>query len=108
MFVVGATNRRDLIDPALLRPGRLDRHVHVPPPDAAARGEILRAVTRRMPLADDVRLDALGTRCEGYSAADLEALAREAAMNAMRESMAAPLVTAAHFKAALKTVPPSL
>lgn len=108
VFVIAATNRPDLIDPALLRPGRLDRHVHVPPPDAAARGEILKAVTRRMPLADDVKLTTLGKTCDGYSAADLECLAREAAMNAMRESMAAPVVTAAHFKAALKTVPPSL
>ena len=108
VFVVAATNRPDLIDPALLRPGRFDRHVHVPPPDAAARGEILRAVTRRMPLAPGIDLGALGAHCDGYSAADLEALAREAAMNAMRESMAAPVVTAAHFQAALATVPPSL
>ena len=108
VFVVAATNRPDLIDPALLRPGRFDRHVHVPPPDAAARGEILRAVTRRMPLAPGIDLAGLGTHCDGYSAADLEALAREAAMNAMRESMAAPVVTAEHFTAALATVPPSL
>jgi transitional endoplasmic reticulum ATPase len=108
VFVVAATNRPELIDPALLRPGRLDRHVHVPPPDAAARGEILKAVTRRMPLGEDVPLAELGERCEGYSAADLEALAREAAMNAMRESMEAPLVTAAHFAVAMETVRPSL
>jgi transitional endoplasmic reticulum ATPase len=107
VFVVAATNRPELVDPALLRPGRFDRHVHVPPPDAAARGEILRAVTRRMPLAD-VDLAALGAACEGYSAADLEALAREAAMCAMRESMAAPVVTAAHFATAARAVRPSL
>ena len=108
VFVVAATNRPELIDPALLRPGRLDRLVHVPPPDAGARADILRAVTKRMPLGPDVDLDALGTACERYSAADLEALAREAAMNAMRESMAAPVVTAAHFEAARRTVAPSI
>jgi transitional endoplasmic reticulum ATPase len=108
VFVVAATNRPELVDPALLRPGRLDRLVHVPPPDAAARAEVLRAVTKRMPLAADVSLDALGEACERYSAADLEALAREAAMNAMRESMAAPVVTAAHFDAARSTVRPSI
>jgi transitional endoplasmic reticulum ATPase len=108
VFVVAATNRPELVDPALLRPGRLDRLVHVPPPDGVARGAILRAVTKRMPLADDVALDDLGAACERYSAADLEALAREAAMNAMRESMAAPVVTAAHFAAACSTVRPSI
>ncbi len=108
VFVVAATNRPELVDPALLRPGRLDRLVHVPPPDAESRADILRAVTKRMPLADDVDLDALGTACRRYSAADLEALAREAAMNAMRESMSAPCVTAKHFAAARKTVRPSI
>jgi transitional endoplasmic reticulum ATPase len=108
VFVVAATNRPELVDPALLRPGRLDRLVHVPPPDAPSRTDILRAVTKRMPLAPDVDLDALGAACERYSAADLEAVAREAAMNAMRESMAAPVVTAAHFQAALATVQPSI
>jgi transitional endoplasmic reticulum ATPase len=108
VFVVAATNRPELVDPALLRPGRLDRLVHVPPPDGAARGLILRAVTKRMPLAPDVDPDALGEACERYSAADLEALAREAAMEAMRESMAAPVVTAAHFAAARSVVGPSI
>jgi transitional endoplasmic reticulum ATPase len=108
VFVVAATNRPELVDAALLRPGRLDRLVHVPPPDAVGRADILRAVTKRMPLAADVDLDAIGAACERYSAADLEALAREAAMNAMRESMAAPVVTAAHFAAARATVRPSI
>jgi transitional endoplasmic reticulum ATPase len=108
VFVVAATNRPELVDPALLRPGRLDRLVHVPPPDATGRADILRAVCKKMPLAPDVDLDALGAECERYSAADLEALAREAAMNAMRESMAAPVVTAAHFAAARRSVRPSI
>ena len=108
VFVVAATNRPELIDPALLRPGRLDRLVHVPPPDAAGRADILRAATKRMPLAPDIDLVALGAECERYSAADLTALAREAAMVAMRESLAAPIVTAAHFAAARRTVRPSI
>jgi transitional endoplasmic reticulum ATPase len=108
VFVVGATNRPELIDPALLRPGRLERLVYVPPPDPGSRTDILRAATKKMPLADDVDLDELGRACARYSAADLAALAREAAMNAMRESLAAPEVTAAHFAQARKTIRPSI
>lgn len=108
VYVLAATNRPELVDPAMLRPGRLDAMIYVPPPDAEARGAILRATTRRMPLADDVDLDALGAACERYSAADLEGLAREAAMTAMRENIASPTVTAAHFAAARAVVRPSL
>jgi transitional endoplasmic reticulum ATPase len=106
--VIGATNRPDLIDPALLRPGRLDRLVYVGPPDAAARREVLAAAARRTPLAPDVDLAALAAAGEGYSAADCAALVREAALAAMRESMATPLVTAGHFATAGRTVRPSL
>jgi transitional endoplasmic reticulum ATPase len=106
--VVGATNRPELIDPALLRPGRLERLVYVPPPDAAARAEILRAAGRHTPLAPDVDLDALGAELEGYSAADCAAVLREAALTAMRESLEAAEVTAAHIAAARAAVPPSL
>ncbi|MGH8968909.1 MAG: AAA family ATPase [Actinomycetes bacterium] len=106
--VIGATNRPDLIDPALLRPGRLDRLVHVPPPDPAAREEILMAAARRTPVADDVDLAGLARGCDGFSAADCAALVREAALAAMRESLATPVVTAAHFAAARRTVRPSL
>ncbi|GEL22566.1 ATPase [Pseudonocardia sulfidoxydans NBRC 16205] len=108
VVVVGATNRPELIDPALLRPGRLERLVYVPPPDAQARADILRAAGRNTPLADDVDLDALGTELEGYSAADCAAVLREAALTAMRESLEATQVTAAHIDAARKTVPASL
>lgn len=108
VYVVAATNRPDLVDPALIRPGRLERLVYVPPPDGAARVAILRAVARRMPLGPEIDLDSIGEACEGYSAADLDALAREAAMTAMRENMAAPVVTAAHFEAARQRVRPSL
>ncbi len=108
VIVVGATNRPELIDPALLRPGRLERLVYVPPPDASARAEILRVAGRNTPLADDVDLDALGAALEGYSAADCTAVLREAALTAMRESLDATEVTAAHIAAARAAVPPSL
>ena len=108
VVVVGATNRPELIDPALLRPGRLERLIYVPPPDAAARADILRAAAAHTPLAPDVDLDALGAELEGYSAADCTAVLREAALTAMRESLEATEVTAAHLAAARAAVPPSL
>jgi transitional endoplasmic reticulum ATPase len=108
VVVIGATNRPDLIDPALLRPGRLERLVFAPPPDAEARALILAAAAKGVPLADDVDLPALGRRTERFSAADCAALIREAALAAMRESMSATTVTAAHVEAALAVVRPSL
>ncbi|WP_425438523.1 AAA family ATPase [Pseudonocardia oroxyli] len=108
VVVVGATNRPELIDPALLRPGRLERLVFVPPPDAQARADILRASGRNTPLADDVDLDALAADLEGYSAADCAAILREAALTAMRESLDATEVTAVHLAKARRNVPPSL
>ncbi|RCW43561.1 transitional endoplasmic reticulum ATPase [Halopolyspora algeriensis] len=108
VVVVGATNRPELVDPALLRPGRLERAVPVPPPDAAARREILRAASRNTPLAPDVDLDELAGTLEGYSAADCTALVREAALTAMRESLDASAVTAAHVNTARTSVRPSL
>lgn len=108
VVVIGATNRPDLVDPALLRPGRLERLVYVPPPDAEARAEILKATSRDVPLADDVDLVALAAELDGFSAADCAALIREAALAAMRESMAAATVTAAHVAAARERVRPSL
>jgi transitional endoplasmic reticulum ATPase len=108
VVVIGATNRPDLVDPALLRPGRLEKLVYVPPPDAAARSAILRAAVKHVPLDPSVDLDALGARTEGYSAADCAALVREAALTAMRESLQAATVTAAHVEAALTAVRPSL
>ncbi|MCZ7419348.1 AAA family ATPase [Verrucosispora sp. WMMA2121] len=108
VVVVGATNRPDLVDPALLRPGRLERLVYVPPPDAEARAEILRAAARNVPLAEGVDLPALGTELDGFSAADCAALVREAALAAMRESLTASTVTAEHVAAARSRVRPSL
>ncbi|WP_422737186.1 AAA family ATPase [Micromonospora sp. WMMD729] len=108
VVVVGATNRPDLVDPALLRPGRLGRLVYVPPPDGPARAEILRAAARNVPLASDVDLATLGDELTGFSAADCAAVIREAALAAMRESLAAATVTAAHVAVARERVRPSL
>ncbi|POY25694.1 AAA family ATPase, partial [Mycobacterium kansasii] len=108
VVVLGATNRPDLVDPALLRPGRLERLVFVEPPDAAARREILRTAGKSVPLAADVDLDEVAAGLDGYSAADCVALLREAALTAMRRSIDAADVTAADLAAARETVRPSL
>ncbi|MCS3778770.1 AAA family ATPase [Tsukamurella ocularis] len=108
VVVLGATNRPDLVDPALLRPGRLERLIFVPPPDADARVEILKTSSRSIPLAGDVDLPALAEQLEGYSAADCSALLREAALTAMRRDMDAATVTAADVEAARLAVRPSL
>ncbi|MGI5246834.1 AAA family ATPase [Dactylosporangium sp. CA-139066] len=108
VVVIGATNRPDLVDPALLRPGRLERLVFVPPPDADARAEILRAASKSVPLAADVDLGALAASLERFSAADCAALVRESALAAMRESLDATEVTAEHVATARERVRPSL
>ncbi|EOM77959.1 AAA family ATPase [Rhodococcus rhodnii] len=108
VVVLGATNRPDLIDPALLRPGRLERLVFVPPPDAEAREAILRTAGRTVPLGDDVDLAALAVDLDGYSAADCAALLRESALAAMRRSIDAADVTAADVATARDAVRPSL
>jgi transitional endoplasmic reticulum ATPase len=107
VVVLGATNRPDLIDSALLRPGRLERLVFVEPPDAAARGEILRTAGKSIPLSD-VDLEEVAAELDGYSAADCVALLREAALTAMRRSIDASDVTAADLDAARRAVRPSL
>ncbi|GIE90421.1 AAA family ATPase [Actinoplanes regularis] len=108
VVVIGATNRPDLIDPALLRPGRLERLIYVPPPDGPARTAILRASSRAVPLDDAIDLDVLGAELEGFSAADCAALIRESALAAMRDSLDASTVTAANVDAARERVRPSL
>ncbi|MET7392356.1 AAA family ATPase [Dactylosporangium sp. NPDC005572] len=108
VVVIGATNRPDLVDPALLRPGRLERLVFVPPPDADARAEILRAAAKSVPLAPDVDLKTLAADLDRFSAADCAALVRESALAAMRESLDATEVTAEHVAMARERVRPSL
>lgn len=108
VVILGATNRPELIDPALLRPGRLEKLVFVPPPDAEARADILRAAGRDVPLAEDVDLAALAEDLDGYSAADCAALLRESALTAMRRDIDAAEVTAEDVGRARRVVPPSL
>jgi len=85
VVVIAATNRPDIIDPALLRPGRFDKLLYVPPPDLEARKEILRIHTRNKPLAEDVDLDEIAEMTEGYTGADLAAICNTAVMLAIRE-----------------------
>jgi len=108
VVVIGATNRADIIDPALLRPGRFDRIIYVPPPDKKSRLEILKVHTRKVPLAEDVDLERLAMLTEGYSGADLEALVREAVILALREEFKPRPVSMKYFMEALKIVKPSL
>ena len=108
VVVLGATNRPDLIDPALLRPGRMERLVFVEPPDADARFQILKTAAKSVPLSADVDLHAMAADLDGYSAADCVALLREAALTAMRRSIDAADVTAADVANARQTVRPSL
>jgi 26S proteasome subunit P45 family len=108
VVVIAATNRPDLVDPALLRAGRIDRFILVPAPDEKARLEILKIHTRNMPLDKDVDLKEIAKRTEGYSGADLEAICREAAMNALREDIKAKKVKRKHFEEAMKKVTSSI
>ncbi|MGC9058858.1 MAG: AAA family ATPase, partial [Candidatus Aenigmatarchaeota archaeon] len=108
VVLIAATNRPDLIDPALLRPGRIDKLVFIPPPDEKGRLEILKVHTRKVPLAKDVSLEEIAKRTEGYSGADLEALVKEAAMNALREDINAKEVKWKHFEEAMKKITPSI
>ena len=115
VVVVAATNRPDLIDDALLRAGRLDRHVAVEAPDEDARRAIFEVHTREKPLADNVDLDGLAERTGGLVGADIEAVCREAATMAVREHVEAQrageaadvediVLTADHFERALEDV----
>jgi transitional endoplasmic reticulum ATPase len=120
VVVIATTNRPDLIDSALLRPGRLDRHIHVPVPDEEGRRKIFAVHSRDKPLAEGVDLDDLAARTDGYVGADIEAVCREASMAASREfinsvspeeiddSIGNVRVTMDHFEDALEEVPPSV
>ncbi|MFB6470718.1 MAG: AAA family ATPase, partial [Vulcanisaeta sp. AZ3] len=117
VVVIAATNRPDIMDPALLRPGRFDRIVYVPPPNQKARYEILKVHVRSLKLSNEVKdgdykyLWDLARRTEGYTGADLAALAREAAMLALRETINTRQIKPVgieHFEEALRAVSPSL
>ncbi|XP_066498135.1 ATPase family gene 2 protein homolog A [Hoplias malabaricus] len=104
--VLAATNRPDMIDKALMRPGRLDRIVYVPLPDTATRREIFTLQFRNMPVHPSVHLDDLVTRTERYSGAEITAVCREAALCALQEDIKAEHITVRHFDAALTAIKP--
>jgi transitional endoplasmic reticulum ATPase len=106
VIVIGITNRPDLIDTSLLRPGRLDLIVYIGSPDDRARYEIMKILTSSMPLANDVNLEDISKSTKGFSGADLVALCREAAVNAMRTK--SNVVNNADFSKALHLVKPSI
>jgi transitional endoplasmic reticulum ATPase len=106
VIVLGATNRPDLIDAALLRPGRFDRLLYVGLPERPARLAVLSVHTRASPLGDDVDLERIAASTAGYSGAELAAVCREAALAALSESLGAREVCARHFEAALDAVRP--
>ncbi len=108
VLVIGATNRADILDPAVLRPGRFDAVVFVPPPDLDARLEIFQVHTKKMPLGSNVDLTKLADMTEGFSGADIENLVREAAMAAVRKDWKPKPVEMKHFEEALNEVRPSL
>lgn len=87
VVVLAATNRPDLIDPSLLRPGRFDRMIYIQMPDLAARKKIFEIYMRKMPVAGDVNIDELAARTDGYTGADIEVICREAGMLALREKI---------------------
>jgi len=101
VVVIGATNRPDIIDPGLLRPGRFDRLLLIPAPDSISRLEIFKIHTKDMPLAKDVSLDDLAEKTIGYSGADIDALCREAAMIALRGDINVKEVRKIHFEHAM-------
>jgi transitional endoplasmic reticulum ATPase len=108
VVVIGATNRPNLVDPALLRPGRFDELIYVPVPDRGGRRHILSIHTARMPLAEDVDLDALAARTDRFTGADLEDLVRRAGLFALRGALDANQVTMAEFERALDETRPSV
>jgi len=108
VIVIAATNRPDILDPAMLRPGRFDRLIYVPPPDEESRLEILKIYTKGMPLADDIEVTALARSSKGYSGADISALCREAGMQVMRRSGDDERVTTADFKRAMDVIGPTI
>lgn len=102
ILVIAATNRKDMLDPALLRPGRFDRHITVDLPDKKARTHILTIHTANKPLADDVSLEKIAQETFGFSGAQLESVANEAAIYAMREKQ--ELISSRHFAMAVDKV----
>ncbi|MDH5459812.1 MAG: CDC48 family AAA ATPase [Candidatus Bathyarchaeota archaeon] len=108
IVIIAATNRPDIVDPAVLRPGRFDRLVYVPEPNEKSRLEIFKIYTKDMPLTKDVNIEHLATITKNYSGADIDALCREAAMHALRRDVNAKEVTMKDFQEAMKRIGPSI
>jgi len=108
VVIIAATNRPDIVDPAVLRPGRFDRLIYVPEPDEKARLEIFKLYTTGMPLAKDVDIAELARATKSYSGADIEALCREAAMYALRRDVKSKEVTLNDFQKAMEKIGPSI
>ena len=106
--IVAATNRPDMMDKALIRPGRLDRLFYVPLPDAGTRHKVLEVHTRRKPLGEDVDLSALVELTEGYSGAEIASVCNEAALKALEEDITAVKIHPRHFEQALLKVQPRI
>jgi transitional endoplasmic reticulum ATPase len=108
IVVIAATNRPDILDPALIRPGRIDRTILVHAPDEEARLEILKIFTKDMPLASNLKIEELLGLVDDFSGADIETLCREAAMIALRENIRARVVSLEHFKEAREDLHPTI
>jgi len=108
IVVIAATNRPDIVDPAVLRPGRFDRLIYVPEPDEKSKLQIFKIYTKNMPLAKDVSLPQLVAIAKSYSGADIEAFCREAAMHALRMDVNAKEVRMIDFQEATKNAGPSI
>jgi transitional endoplasmic reticulum ATPase len=108
IVVIAATNRPDMVDPAVLRPGRFDRLIYVPEPDEKSRLQIFKIYTKNMPIVADVDLNQLTIMTKYYSGADIESLCREAAMHALRKDVNAKEVTMKDFQDAMKEMGPSI
>jgi transitional endoplasmic reticulum ATPase len=108
VVVLAATNRPDIVDPAVLRPGRFDRLIYVPEPKREGRLEIFKIHTKDMPLEKGVKLEELAQNTEGFSGADIESLCREAAMITLRKDMRSKKVAYEDFQEALKKIGPSI
>ena len=104
--IIAATNRPDILDAGLMRPGRFDRHIQVKEPDEEARMAIFKVHTKNMPLAKDVNLKKLAKNTEGYVGADIEAVCREAAMLTLRDNLEASEIPYKYFKKAIEKVKP--
>ena len=108
VVVIGATNRPDIIDPALLRPGRFDELIMAPVPDKESRHKIFQVHLKKVPMAEDIDLDDLIGQTENYTGADIAAVVRKAGRLALREDMAADKIRQKHFQAALEEIGPSV